>query len=43
MLSKWSSESDGDANPSQVVDEQTVRFQGQTGEKKLYTFVGFRL
>ena len=29
----WSSESDGDANLSQLVDEQTVRFQGQTGEK----------
>lgn len=33
VVAMWSSESDGDANISQLVDEQTVRFQGQTGEK----------
>ena len=42
VVAMWSSESDGDANPSQLVDEQTVRFQGQTGEIKIVHICRFQ-
>ena len=43
VVAMWSSEGDGDTDPSQVVDEQTVRFKGQAGKKSLKNYTPFKV